>query len=240
MKARIQDEGFHQLSTQCRRLKLRAADGKSYATDCADAETLLRIVQSIPSPKAEPVKRWLATVGTERLEEMEDPSRTIDRARQYYLEQGYGEDWISARLRSIIVREDVTEEWRQRGAREGKEFGLLTDTLHQGTFDISTDEHKNIKRLEQQRNLRDSMTAVELALATLAEATATELHRRHQSRGLGALRDDARQAGDVAGNARRQIESLTGAPVVSDENYQALTSPGQPGQIAGPAPEEEE
>jgi hypothetical protein len=235
VKAKLAAEGAAETLHGLKQLRMRAADGKMRATDAAGAETLLRIVQSIPSPKAEPVKRWLASVGTERIEEMEDPSRAIERARQSYLAQGYGEAWIRARLRSMIVREEITDEWRARGAREGEEFDLLTDTLHQGAFDVSMAEHKTIKGLEQENHLRDSMTAVELALATLAEATAAELHRRLASHGMGQLHGDARQAGDVAGNARREIEALTGQPVVSGENYQTLTGLNQPKQLADSA-----
>jgi hypothetical protein len=227
MKARIQDEGFVELSTKCRQLRMEAADGKQRLTDCADAETMLRIVQSIPSPKAEPVKHWLATVGTERLEELENPSLAIDRARQYYLSKGYSQEWIAQRLRSIVTRDDITEEWRERGAQEGREFALLTDTLHKGTFDINTAQHKEVKALKKRDNLRDSMSIVELALTSLAEATSTALHREHESHGFSELQGDAREAGEVAGSARKDIETRLGRSVVTAENYKSLTQPVQ-------------
>ncbi len=189
------DEGFVEVFTKCKQLRMEAADGKQRLTDCADAETMLRIVQSVPSPKAEPVKHWLATVGAERIEELENPALAIDRARQYYLAQGYSAEWIAQRLRSIVTRDDITDEWRERGAREGREFALLTDTLHKGTFDITTAEHKAVKDLKKRDNLRDSMSIVELALTSLAEATATELHRERGSQGFGQLRGDTQRAG---------------------------------------------
>jgi len=147
VKVKMSTEGASETLQNLQQLRMEAADGKQRLTDCADAQTMLRIVQSIPSPKAEPLKHWLATVGTERIEEMENPALAIDRARQYYLAQGYSPEWISQRLRSIITRDDITAEWRERGAQEGRDFAILTDTLHKGTFDISTAEHKAVKAL---------------------------------------------------------------------------------------------
>ncbi|HEX6819537.1 MAG TPA: hypothetical protein VF120_14260 [Ktedonobacterales bacterium] len=172
LKAKLTSEGASETLQSLKQLRMLAADGKQRLTDCADAQTMLRIVQSIPSPKAEPVKHWLATVGTERLEELENPALAIDRARQYYLAQGYSSEWISQRLRSIVTRDDITAEWSERGAHEGREFAILTDTLHKGAFDISTAEPKTVKTLKKRDNLRDSMSLVELALTSLAEATA--------------------------------------------------------------------
>jgi hypothetical protein len=233
LKAKMAAEGADQTLQNLQQLRMAAIDGKQRLTDCADAETLLRIIQSIPSPKAEPVKHWLATVGAERLEELESPSLAIDRARQYYLSQGYSAEWIAQRLRSIVTRDDITLEWRERGAQEGREFALLTDTLHKGTFDISTAQHKAVKTLKKRDNLRDSMSIVELALTSLAEATATAMHREHDSQGFGQLRGDARQAGEVAGAARRDIETRLERPVVTSENYQALTRTTQQLQLFG-------
>ncbi len=231
LKGRLRGEGADETLTNCKQLRMEAADGKQRLTDCADAETMLRIVQSIPSPKAEPVKHWLATVGTERLEELENPALAIDRARQYYLAQGYSPEWIAQRLRSIVTRDEMTAEWRQRGAEEGREFAVLTDTLHQGTFDITTAGHKAVKALKKRDNLRDSMSLVELALTSLAEATAIAIHQVHDSQGVPALQGDAREAGAVAGAARRDIEARTGQPVVSPENYKTLTRPFQQPQL---------
>ena len=231
----LEDEGAAQTVTNCHALKLPAADGKQRLTDCADTETLLRIVQSIPSPKAEPLKQWLARVGAERLEEIEAPERAADRMRQFYSQRGYSDEWIRARLQSIVTRDELTEEWRDRGAAEGKEFAVLTEILHTGTFDVSTDEHKGIKALKKRDNLRDNMTPLELALTILSEATATALHQEHDSQGMGELSDDARRAGRVGGTARRDVEAEIGRPVVSAENAKTLTARAiQPELLSAP------
>lgn len=231
VKSKLSSEGAHQTLQDLKQLRMEAADRKQRLTDCADAETMLRIVQSIPSPKAEPFKHWLATVGAERLEEIENPALAIDRARQYYLAQGYSAEWIDARLQGIIARDDLTTEWRERGAQEGREFAILTDTLHRGTFDLTTVEHKAVKALKKRHNLRDSMTPLELALTTLAELTATAIHQAHDSQGFSQLQGDTREAGEVAGAARRDIEARTGQPVVTGENYTSLTRPFQQPQL---------
>ncbi|HEV7129729.1 MAG TPA: BRO family protein, partial [Ktedonobacterales bacterium] len=224
MKRRIDDEGFRELSAKCRQLKMEASDGKMRVTDAADVQTLLRIIQSIPSPHAEPVKQWLAQVGTERLAEMEDPSLAVDRARQFYAAQGYDTDWIEKRLQGIVIRQELTDEWRDRGAQEGREFAILTDVLHRGAFGIKTEEHKVIKRLKRRDNLRDSMTPLELVLTSLAEATATELHQAHDAQGFDELDRDAYQAGGIAGATRQQIEAQSGRAVVSPVNHTTLTA----------------
>jgi hypothetical protein len=224
LKRRVQDEGFRELYARCVQLKMPAPDGKLRATDAADAETLLRLVQSIPSPAAEPVKQWLARMGTERLEEMEAPERALERARQYYAVQGYSADWIERRLQGIAARQELTDEWRSRGASEGGDFAHLSTILTTGAFGIREEEHKARKGLDRRHNLRDSMTSLELALTTLAEATASAIHQAHDSQGLPALRQDVREAGNVAGAARRDIEARTGQQVVSSENYQTLTN----------------
>jgi DNA-damage-inducible protein D len=226
LKTKLNDEGFVELSARVGQLKMEAPDGKQRLTDAADAETILRLVQSIPSPRVEPLKQWLARVGVERLEEMENPELAADRMRTFYLQQGYSEEWVEKRLQGIAVREELTAEWRERGAREGREFALLTDTLHRGTFDLGVAEHKAVKHLKQQRNLRDSMTSLELVLTSLGEATATALHQAHNTQGFPALREDTHEAGDVAGATRRDIEARTGQPVVSPENYRTLTERG--------------
>lgn len=227
LKGRLAAEGADQLFPNLKQLRMRAEDGKQRLTDCADAQAMLRIVQSIPSPKAEPFKHWLATVGTERLEELENPGLAIDRARHYYLAQGYSAEWITQRLRSVVTRDDLTDEWRERGAQEGREFAILTDTLHRGTFNITTAEHKAVKALKKRDNLRDSMSIVELALTSLAEATATTMHREHDSHGFDELQGDTREAGEVAGAARKDIETRLGRPVVTSENHKTLTQPFQ-------------
>ncbi len=222
LKAKLASEGYVEVSEKIGQLKMEAPDGKQRLTDAADEETLLRIIQSIPSPKAEPFKQWLAKVGRERLQEMENPELAADRMRQQYRALGYSDEWINARLQGIMVRDELTQEWRERGAKEGKQFAALTDILHTGTFDLSTAEHKAIKHIGQRQNLRDSMTTLELALTILSEATATELHQAHDSHGMKALKRDADEAGDVGGAARRDIEARTGRPVVSSENYKTL------------------
>lgn len=222
LKRKLADEGASEVYRNCVQLKMLAPDGKQRLTDAADAETLLRIVQSIPSPKAEPLKQWLARVGTERLQEMENPALAADRLRREYQRLGYDDEWIGQRLLNIVTRDELTEEWQQRGAEEGRQFAALTDTLHRGTFDVSVRDHQAIKHIGRAQNLRDSMTRVELALSTLAEATAAELHQTRDSQGYEALRGDAQEAGEVGGAARRDIEARTGHPVVSGENYKTL------------------
>ena len=227
MKRYVRDEGFREVSQQIRQLKMEAPDGKQRLTDAAGAETILRLVQSIPSPKAEPFKRWLARVGTERLREMEDPALAADRLRTQYERMGYSAEWIRARLKNVVVRDDLTIEWQERGAAEGREFALLTDTLSKGTFELTTAEHKAVKSLKPRHNLRDSMTTLELVLTSLAEATATAIHQAHDSQGFGELRRDTHKAGNIAGAARRDIEAATGEPVVSPTNYQQLRTERQ-------------
>lgn len=222
MKARIQDEGFREVATNCRQLKMPSADGKQRLTDAADTETLLRIIQSVPSPKAEPLKQWLARVGTERLEEMQDPALEADRLRRQYAKLGYSDTWIRERLKNIVARNDVTGEWAERGAEEGREFALLTDVLSRGTFELTTAQHTIVKGLKARHNLRDNMTPLELALTSLAELTATELHQVRDAQGFVELQRDAHEAGGIAGDARRNIEAATGRPVVSPENYRTL------------------
>ena len=222
MKRRIQDEGFREVYAKCVQLKLTAPDGKQRLTDAADTETLLRIIQSVPSTKAEPFKQWLAGVGAERLKEMEDPALAADRMRKEYQRLGYNDAWINERLKNIVARNELTEEWRERGADEGREFALLTDTLSRGTFDLTTAEHRKVKTLPARQNLRDSMTPLELVLTSLAEVTATELHQERDSQGFPSLQRDAHQAGDIAGDARRNVEAALGRPVVSPTNYKQL------------------
>lgn len=232
MKRRLADiEGFSEVYAKCVQLKMEAADGKQRLTDAADTETLLRIIQSIPSPKAEPFKQWLARVGAERLEEVENPELAADRMRQLYRARGYSDDWIDRRLQGIVIRDELTQEWRERGAEEGKQFAILTDILSRGTFDVSVAKHKQIKALKSRDNLRDSMTTMELLLTALSEETAKTLHQVHDSQGVKKLESDAHEAGDVAGATRRDIEARTGQPVVSSENYKVLTAPAHQPQL---------
>lgn len=223
-KRMMEEEGAQETVTKCNALKMQAADGKQRLTDAADTETLLRIIQSVPSPKAEPFKRWLARVGAERLEEVENPELAADRMRQLYRARGYSDEWIDRRLQGIVIRDELTQEWRERGAEEGRQFAILTDLLSRGTFDVSTARHKEIKALKSRDNLRDSMTTMELLLTALAEETSKTLHQVHDSQGMKQLEGDAREAGDFAGTTRRDFEARTGQQVVSNENYMTLTA----------------
>lgn len=225
MRRRIHDEGFLELSAKCRQLKLQSVDGKYYATNCADTATLLRIIQSIPSPRAEPIKQWLATVGAERIEEIENPELLADRQRAYYRAKGYPEDWIEARMRGIQVRQELTEEWEQRGATEGREYAILTAEIARKTFDMIPSAHSAYKGLSAQHNLRDHMTSLEVILTALGEATTRAIHQSHDSQGFEELHTDAQQGGAIAGDTRRQIETATGQPVASPENFLHLARP---------------
>jgi len=223
LKAQLRSEGADEPLGKIEQLRMPAKDGKLRLTDAADEEALLRIIQSVPSPKAEPIKQWLARVGTERLEEMRDPRLAVDRLQRLYRQQGYPEDWIELRMQTILDRDELTDEWKGRGATEGREFAILTDTIHSGTFVVSTSGHKAIKALKPRHDLRDNMTRLELALINLAEVTATDFHRTRDSQGFGELRRDAGEAGEVGGAARKDIEARRGIPVVSSENRATLT-----------------
>lgn len=219
LKGRLKGEGSEVL-TDCLQLKFQASDGKMYLGDAANTETLLRLVQSIPSPKAEPFKVWLAQVGTERLEEADHPEVVFERMKQNYRDQGYSEEWIDARMHNALTRNALTEEWRDRGARE-QQYPILTNTIAEGTFGVSIQQHKEIKQLtgtDARANLRDHMSDVELALSTLGEATAAEMHRIRNSQGFHPLHKDTQDAGRIAGNTRREIEQAIGTPVVTPEN----------------------
>lgn len=221
LKERLLEEG-NETVTNCRQLKMEAADGKMRMTDVADTEQLLRLVQSIPSPKAEPFKMWLAKVGYERIEETEDPELGIDRALKTYLKKGYSKEWINQRLKSIEIRKELTDEWYERGVKEGQEYAILTDEITQAWAGMSVKEYKRFKDLQKQ-NLRDNMTNLELVLNMLAEATTTEISKKKQPKGFHESRIVAREGGHVAGTARREIEEKTGAPVVSRENAKVPT-----------------
>ncbi len=216
LKERLNKEGS-QLVTDCHQLKLVAADGKKRATDVATTQGILRIIQSIPSKKAEPFKLWLAQVGAERIDETIDPELAINRALETYLKKGYSEGWIRQRLLAIDIRKELTDEWRQRGVEQGKEFAILTNDITRAWSGLSTREYKNLKGLKKE-NLRDNMSNTELVLNMLAEATTTEISRVEQPEGLDQNRDVAKRGGTVAGNARKQIEEQTGKPVVTSMN----------------------
>ena len=222
LKQRLKEEGADQLLTNCQQLKLKSPkDGKRYKTDVADTEQLLRIIQSIPSPKAEPFKRWLAEVGKERIEETIDPELTIDRALETYLKKGYTREWINQRLQAIQVRKELTVEWDARGVQKGIEYAILTDEISHAWSGMSTRQYKNLKGLKKE-NLRDNMTTLELVLNMLAEATTTEISKQKLPETLSENIDVARAGGKVAGDARKAIEAQTGVPVITSRNASQL------------------
>ena len=220
LKTRLKKEG-NQLATDCSQLKMQSADGKYYLTDVANTEQLLRLIQSIPSPKAEPFKQWLARIGYERIEEMDDPELAFDRAMETYLKKGYSKEWINQRLKSIEVRKELTDEWETRGVQKGQEFAILTDEITKAWSGLSTRQYKQVKGLKKE-GLRDNMTNLELVLNMLAEATTTEISREKQPEGLEQNRVIAKQGGTIAGNTRKEIEEKTGKPVVSTTNAKQL------------------
>lgn len=213
LKTRLKAEGS-ELTTNCSQLKMQAADGKFYKTDVADTEQLFRLVQSIPSPKAEPFKLWLAALGRERLEEINDPEVGIDRMLEYYHRKGYSENWINQRLKSIEVRKELTDEWERRGIKRGQEFATLTDIITFGWSGMTTRQYKQFKGLKTE-SLRDNMTNLELVLNMLAEATTTEISKERKPRTVAANRAVAAHGGRIAGNTRREIEAQTGKKIVS-------------------------
>ena len=213
MKQRLKEEG-NETVTNCHGLKMRAADGKRRMTDVADTEQLLRLVQSIPSPKAEPFKLWLAQVGRERIEETIDPEQAIDRALETYLKKGYDPDWVHQRLLSIRIRNELTEEWKTRGVRPGKEYAILTDEITHAWSGMTTRQYKNLKGLRKE-NLRDNMSDTELVLTMLAEASTRDISKAEKPEGFSESIEVARQGGEVAGIARKALEERTGTPVVT-------------------------
>ena len=208
----------NQLSPIWVQLKLESSDGKKYETDCANTENIFRIIQSVPSPNAEPLKRWLAKVGYERIQEIENPELATKRTKLLYKLKGYSEDWIEKRMRGIAVREELTDEWQKRGAQEQKDYEILTAEISQAAFGVSPSEYKKLKGLKRE-NLRDHMDDFELILTMLSEKTTTEIHRTKDSKGLPMLKDDARVGGQIAGTARKQIERKIGRPIVSKSNF---------------------
>lgn len=216
LKARLKNEGS-ELATNCSQLKMQAADSKFYLTDVADIEQTLRLIQSIPSPKAEPFKLWLAKIGRERIDETDDPELSIDRAMQTYLRKGYSKEWINQRLKSIEVRKELTDEWDQRGVKAGKEFAILTDIITQAWSEKTVKEYKQYKNLKKE-SLRDHMTNLELVLNMLAEATTTEISKQKKPKTFEQSKSVAQDGGGIAGNTRRQIEAKTGIPIVSASN----------------------
>ena len=220
LKTRLKKEGS-ELATNCSQLKMQSTDGKFYKTDVADTEQLLRLIQSIPSPKAEPFKVWLAKVGYERIEETEDPEKTFDRAMETYLKKGYSKNWINQRLKSIEVRKELADEWQIRGMKEGLEYAILTNEITKAWADRDVKAYKKLKGLKKE-NLRDNMTNLELVLNMLAEASTTEISKEKKPQGLDENRDIARKGGNAAKKARLEIEKQTGKSIVSSKNAKEL------------------
>ena len=219
LKKRLEGEGFDEMLAQIEQLKLQSQDKRLRLTDVANRQTILRIIQSIPSPKAEPFKQWLAQVGEERFEEIEHPETAIERIRARYRAQGRSEEWIEERIKNDLIRNELTDEWKGRGATHETQFAILTNELSEGTFELTVKAYKLYKHLPARANLRDHMSNIELALTSLSEATAIELHRDRDSQGFPELRQDARDAGQTAGEARKVVEKTLGRSVVSAENF---------------------
>ena len=221
LKKRLNNEGAGQLLTNCKQLKMTASDGKKRLTDVADTEQLLRIIQSIPSSRAEPFKLWLAQVGRERIEETIDPELTIERALETYLKKGYTREWINQRLQAIQVRKELTDEWDARGVQKGVEYAILTDEISRAWSGMSTRQYKNLKGLKKE-NLRDNMTTLELVLNMLAEATTTEISKQKSPGTFSENLAVAREGGEAAGIARKAVEERTGVPVITSKNAAQL------------------
>ena len=217
LKKRLKDEGANELLTNCKQLKMTAADGKKRLTDVANTEQLLRIIQSIPSPKAEPFKAWLAMVGRERIEETIDPEQAIDRALETYLKKGYSEEWVHQRLLAIRIRNELTDEWKRRGVEKGKEYAILTDEISRAWSGMTTRQYKKLKGLKKE-NLRDNMSDLELVLTMLAEATTTEISKTVKPATFSENQKVAQKGGSIAGNTRKEIEETTGKPVITAQN----------------------
>ena len=223
LKQRLRDEGADQLLTNCQQLKMVAQDGKRRLTDVANTEQILRIIQSIPSPKAEPFKMWLAQVGRERIDETIDPELTIERALETYLRKGYSREWINQRLQAIQVRKELTDEWDTHGVKQGIEYAILTDEITKAWSGMTTRQYKKLKGLKKE-NLRDNMSTLELVLNMLAEATTTEISREQNPQTFAENRSVAREGGEVAGNARKDIEERTGRPVITSRNAEDFSN----------------
>lgn len=222
LKQRLSEEGAGELVTNCHQLKLKSPkDGKHYKTDVADTEQLLRIIQSIPSPKAEPFKLWLAQVGRERIEETIDPEQAIDRALETYLKKGYSEEWVHQRLLAIRIRNELTDEWQKRGVQKGREYAILTDEISKAWSGMTTRQYKDLKGLKKE-NLRDNMSDLELVLNMLAEASTTGISQAEKPEGMAENLAVAQRGGRVAGNARKELEREMGRPVISSENAKTM------------------
>jgi len=221
MKKRLIDEGSSETVTKCNALKMLAADGKMRLTDVADTETMFRIIQSIPSPHAEPFKLWLARVGYERVEESEDPEKAIQRAMRFYLKRGYSQNWVNQRLKSIEIRKELTDEWEQRGIKESSQFATLTDEITFAWAGMKTKDYKKYKDLKKE-NLRDNVTNLELVLNMLAEASTTEISKKVEPKSFEENKKVAKEGGSIAGQARKRLEKRTGKKVITKLNAKGL------------------
>lgn len=218
LKIKLGIEGYSELYEKIVQLKLNSPDGKKRSTDCANTSAMLRIIQSVPSPKAEPFKQWLARIGKDRIDEINDPELAMTRMKDLYEKKGYSKEWIEKRSRGIAIRQELTTEWKDRGIKNSREFAILTNEIMQGTFDMKVGEYKDFKGLEKE-NLRDHMNDLELILTMLAEATTTKLHQERDSRGFTPIRGDAKEGGEIAGNTRKQIEKASGAKISTRLNH---------------------
>ena len=221
LKKKLIKEGYLEVSEKIGQLKMPAPDGKMRDTDCANTATIFRIIQSVPSPKAEPFKRWLAKVGYERVREVENPELAMERMRTIYKKKGYPKEWIEKRVRGIAVRQSLTKEWDARGAETDIEYAILTNDIMEGAFGLKVEDYNKLKKLERE-NLRDHMNDIELILTMLGEATTTKITKDRDSKGMPKLRKDAQDGGSVAGRTRKDIEHQSGAPVISNNNFLGL------------------
>jgi DNA-damage-inducible protein D len=223
MKKRVKTEDQLELSTICRQLKIESSDNKKYKTDCANTENMFRIIQSIPSPKAEPFKQWLAKVGYERIQEIENPEIATERIKEIYRKKGYSESWIEKRIRGIAVRDELTGEWKKRGVKEQIEFAILTAEISKATFGMTPSEYKDFKSLTNPKdNLRDHMTDLELIFTMLGEASTTEIARKKDAQGFDENEKAAKDGGKIAGDARTALEKKTGKKVSTKDNYKEI------------------
>lgn len=223
MKNRVKSEDGLELSTICRQLKLTSSDGKKYQTDCANTEAILRIIQSIPSPKAEPLKLWLAKVGYERIEEINDPEKALNRSRQYWQKMGHSQKWIQQRMMGQEIRNKLTDYWQNHEVTKQQEYAILTNIIHQEWSDLTVKQHKKLKKLEKE-NLRDHMTDAELVFTALAELSSRQIAETKNSTGLNENRISAHEGGTVAKHARKELEQKTGKKIISPQNYKSPKS----------------
>ena len=223
LKKKLTTEGYNETSEKIGQLKMKATDGKSRLTDCANTEGILRIIMSVPSPKAEPLKLWMAQVGTERIQEIDNPELGFERMKEIYKAKGYPDDWIERRMQTIETRKELTEEWKKRGVQEGQEYSILTATIAKGTFGLTPSEHAKLKGLEKE-NLRDHMTPFELIFTALGEEATKQFAINEAAEGFNENQDAAVKGGSGAGIARKNFEKSTGLKVVSDKNFKHLKS----------------